>query len=114
MAPSVLRPLSAARVRPQGYDTRYDGCAAQDAARPAFAFHDSYRSFGDSVCGRDIRPAGKARSEFHLAARCAIVVSQHRRGGSGPEILDLEQRAELSPGAVGYNERARSGQRLQA
>jgi hypothetical protein len=35
-------------------------------------------------------------------------------GDRGPEILDLEQRAELSPGAVGYNERARSGQRLRA
>src|SRR6516165_12308839 len=32
----------------------------------------------------------------------------------GTEILDLEQRAELSPGAVGNNECARSGQRLQA
>jgi len=39
----------------------------------------------------DIRPAGKARSESHPAARCAIAVPQHRRGGSGPEILDLEQ-----------------------
>src|SRR6202035_2754611 len=61
----------------------------------------------------DIRPAGKARSESHPAARCAIAVPQHRRGGSGPEILDLEQRAELTPGAVGYNERARSDQRLR-
>ena len=32
----------------------------------------------------------------------------------GPEILDLEQRADLSPGAVGYDQRARPGQRLQA
>jgi hypothetical protein len=32
----------------------------------------------------------------------------------GPEILDLEQGADLSPGAVGYDQGARSGQRLQA
>src|SRR5271169_2961611 len=31
----------------------------------------------------------------------------------GPEILDLEQRADLSPGAVGNNQGARPGQRLQ-
>src|SRR6202040_4383711 len=61
MAPSVLRPLSAARVRPQGYDRRYDGCPARDAVRPAFAFHNSYRSFGDSVCGRDI---GRVRADI--------------------------------------------------
>jgi hypothetical protein len=32
----------------------------------------------------------------------------------GAEILDLEQGADLSPGAVGNNQGARSGQRLQA
>ena len=32
----------------------------------------------------------------------------------GPEILDLEQRADLSPGAVGNDQGARPGQRLQA
>ena len=31
----------------------------------------------------------------------------------GPEILDLEQRADLSPGAVGNDQGARPGQRLQ-
>src|SRR6516165_6048482 len=31
-----------------------------------------------------------------------------------PEILDLEQRADLSPGVLGYDQGARSGQRLQA
>jgi hypothetical protein len=30
------------------------------------------------------------------------------------EVLDLEQRADLSPGAVGNNQRPRSGQGLQA
>src|SRR6516162_5256237 len=32
----------------------------------------------------------------------------------GPEILDIEQRAELSPGAVGNDQGARPRQRLQA
>src|SRR5438270_9942439 len=32
----------------------------------------------------------------------------------GPEILDLEQRADLSPGAVGNDQGARPGLRLQA
>src|SRR5215472_12190790 len=32
----------------------------------------------------------------------------------GPEILDLEQRADLSAGAVGNDQGARAGQRLQA
>src|ERR1700745_2242229 len=32
----------------------------------------------------------------------------------GPEILDLEQGADLTPGAVGHDQGARPGQRLQA
>jgi hypothetical protein len=32
----------------------------------------------------------------------------------GPEILDLEQHTDLSPGAVGYDQGARPGQRLQS
>jgi hypothetical protein len=75
-------------------------CARRCSA--AFAFHNSYRSFGDSVCGRDIRPAGKARSESQPAARRAIAVPQHRRGGSGARDPHLEQRAVLSPSAVAY------------
>jgi len=31
----------------------------------------------------------------------------------GPEILDLEQRADLSPGTLGNDQRARPSQRLQ-
>ena len=34
--------------------------------------------------------------------------------GWRPEILDLEQRADLSPGAVGNNQGARPSQPLQA
>src|SRR6202008_2520776 len=100
MAPSVLRPLSAARVRPQGYDRRYDGCPARDAVRPAFAFHNSYRSFGDSVCGRDM---GVVRADIvvidattpsRLSPRSLAVYKRGRQPGSATAHLQTRERLE--------------------
>ena len=40
-------------------------------------------------------------------------MARQNRRAAGAEILDLKQRTDLSPGAVGNDQRARPGQRLQ-
>src|SRR5271169_1638173 len=106
--------------------TRFDSWSTDNGTRCVSAHRSRARSTG-RYRSNARRPGSIALSSV-LRTQCLKAaddpaLADHTPGGLWlgetserlePEILDLEQRADLSPGAVGNNECARPGQRLQA